>query len=273
MLPGGSQTLHQWELIERIRSLCRRDHQVVAALMYGSFVAGEGDRFSDVEFWIFIADNHLPQLSIGRWINQIEPTHLIVANEYGTQVAIFTSLVRGEFHFVPASTMAHVRAWGGISVQAEEMIVVDRTGELTRHLRSLEGHTPVPTPDRVDDLIGRYLNWFLLGINVLERGEIARAHAILVEVDTYLLWLVRLVERVSAHWLTPSRNLEGDISATAQTRYIGCTAPAQRMPLVAAYKEAWHWGQQLLSSLAQRHTLILPDELLNVLDTRVRDMI
>jgi lincosamide nucleotidyltransferase len=273
MIPERSQTLHQWDLIERTRTLCCHDNQVVAALMYGSYVAGESDRFSDIEFWIFIADDHLARLSIELWINQIEPTRLIVVNEFDTHVAVFTSLVRGEFHFVAASTMAQVRTWGGISVQAEEMIVVDRTGELIEHLRSLEGHTPVPPPDRVGDLSGRYLNWFLLGINVLERGEIARAHAMLIEVDTYLLWLVRLYERVTMHWLTPSRNLESDISAAARARYVRCTAPAQRLPLIAAYTEAWQWGRQLLSSLAQRHAFALPDELLNALDTRVRSLV
>jgi lincosamide nucleotidyltransferase B/F len=273
MMSQSSRTLHQWYLIERTRTLCRRDNQVVAALMYGSFLTGEGDRFSDIEFWIFVADDRLAQLSIELWINQIEPTILIVVNEFGTQVAVFTSLVRGEFHFVPASTMARVRTWGGISVQAEEMIVVDRTDELIEHLRSLDGHTPVPPLDRVGDLIGRYLNWFLLGLNVLERGEIARAQAILAEVDTYLLWLVRLDERVTVHWLTPSRNLESDVSAAARARYVRCTAPAQRLPLIAAYTEAWQWGRQLLSSLAQRHGFVLPDELLNALDTRARSLV
>src|SRR5919205_2239592 len=100
MLPGRGRPLHQWDLIERTRALCQKDSRLVAALMYGSFVKGEGDQFSDIEFWLFVADEHLAQLSIEHWINQIEPTHLIVTNEYGTQVAVFTSLVRGEFHFV-----------------------------------------------------------------------------------------------------------------------------------------------------------------------------
>ena len=272
MLPGRARPLHQWDLIERTRVLGQNDTRLVAALMYGSFVKGEGDQFSDIEFWLFVADEHLAQLSIEHWINQIEPTHLIVTNEYGTQVAVFTSLVRGEFHFVPASTMAQVRTWGGISVRAEEMIVVDRTGELIEHLRSLEGRTPVPPSDRVGDLCGRYLNWMLLGLNVLERGEIARAHAVLGQIDTYLLWMVRLVEGATSHWLTPSKSLEGDVSAASQARYVGCTAVAERRPLIAAYKEAWHWGRELMTSLAQRDMCSLPEDLQAALDARVRSL-
>jgi len=39
--------LQQETLIERVRKLCLQDERVVAALMYGSFALGQGDRFSD----------------------------------------------------------------------------------------------------------------------------------------------------------------------------------------------------------------------------------
>jgi hypothetical protein len=45
--------LPQEAMIEKVRELCNRDERVVAALMYGSFAIGEGDRFSDIEFYLF----------------------------------------------------------------------------------------------------------------------------------------------------------------------------------------------------------------------------
>ncbi|HYN89578.1 MAG TPA: lincosamide nucleotidyltransferase Lnu(B), partial [Ardenticatenaceae bacterium] len=44
----------QEEMIARVRQLCHADERVVAALMYGSFTKGEGDGFSDIEFYLFI---------------------------------------------------------------------------------------------------------------------------------------------------------------------------------------------------------------------------
>jgi predicted nucleotidyltransferase len=48
--------LPQEVMIEKARELCDRDEPVVSALMYGSFAIGEGDRFSDIEFYLFFVD-------------------------------------------------------------------------------------------------------------------------------------------------------------------------------------------------------------------------
>jgi lincosamide nucleotidyltransferase B/F len=40
----------QESMIELVRTRCRADHDLVAALMYGSFALGAGDAFSDIEF-------------------------------------------------------------------------------------------------------------------------------------------------------------------------------------------------------------------------------
>jgi lincosamide nucleotidyltransferase len=45
--------LVQERLIARVREVCAADDQLDAALMYGSFAAGEADAYSDVEFWLF----------------------------------------------------------------------------------------------------------------------------------------------------------------------------------------------------------------------------
>ena len=48
--------LPQEVMIEKVRGLCDRDERVVSALTYGSFALGEGDRFSDIEFYLFFED-------------------------------------------------------------------------------------------------------------------------------------------------------------------------------------------------------------------------
>jgi predicted nucleotidyltransferase len=54
--------LQQEVMIEKVRQLCDQDERVVATLMYGSFALGEGDRFSDIEFYLFFADEALDGL-------------------------------------------------------------------------------------------------------------------------------------------------------------------------------------------------------------------
>jgi lincosamide nucleotidyltransferase len=59
--------LQQEVMIEKVRKLCDQDERVVATLMYGSFTLGEGDRFSDIEFYLFFADEALDGLEGEAW--------------------------------------------------------------------------------------------------------------------------------------------------------------------------------------------------------------
>jgi lincosamide nucleotidyltransferase len=58
----GGLMLQQEVMIERARELCQRDENMVATLMYGSFALGQGDRFSDIEFYLFFDDEALDGL-------------------------------------------------------------------------------------------------------------------------------------------------------------------------------------------------------------------
>src|SRR3712207_3665848 len=92
----GGLMLQQEVMIEKVRELCQRDGRLVATLMYGSFALGQGDRFSDIEFYLFFADEALESLDEEAWVNQIAPADLYYVNEFGNGTAIFEDLVRGE---------------------------------------------------------------------------------------------------------------------------------------------------------------------------------
>jgi hypothetical protein len=55
------------------------------------------------------------------------------------------------------------------------------------------------------------LKKILLGMNVLRRGERARALEWLWYVQRYLLQLIRINERKTDRWVNPTKNLEHDI--------------------------------------------------------------
>jgi lincosamide nucleotidyltransferase len=127
------------------------------------------------------------------WVEQVAPVSLLVVNEFGTHVAIFENLVRGEFHFASAAEIDTVRSWPGVSAPIDEMIIVDRRGLLTLALRSLAGRSPVPSAQgEIEQLCGRFVVWMVSGWQVLQRGEVVRASQVLNEVHRYLLWMARL---------------------------------------------------------------------------------
>ena len=158
--------LIQRQLIERTRAAAARDERLSAVLMYGSFARGGGDRFSDVEFWLFSDE----ELDAAEWIAQVGETYAVVDH-----VAIFKpSLVRGEFHF--ARSPAAMRDWTYLAVSRENLedhIVLDRRGELRRELERLVGVMPEGEPR------GAFLRWFLHGLDLLERGDLEKAQEVL----------------------------------------------------------------------------------------------
>jgi len=79
----------------------------------------------------------------------------------------------------------------------------------------------------------------LMGANLLERGEYARAEAFLTVVHGHLLQAMRLVESETANWLSPTRRLEEDASAASYERFRGCTAALDAEQLLRAYVSTW----------------------------------
>jgi lincosamide nucleotidyltransferase len=245
-MSGGSR---QERLIAAVRARCEQDDRVQAALMYGSFPKGEGDAYSDVEFYLYIADDQLASLDQEAWVAAVAPTLAFLTNEYGTRVAFFEDLVRGEFHFEPHSRARRVSSWEPVERpgRPEQMILVDRVGELTSVLAATRRRSL--TSDEVQEVYDRLLNWWLLGIHVLKRGERARAGATLAFVHSFLLQLARASEGSVDHWLTPSRGLELEISSEAQGRYAACHADLAPGALESAYRSAFSWAQELAVGL------------------------
>ena len=263
--------LLQEVMIEKVRELCQRDERVVAALMYGSFALGQGDYFSDIEFYLFFDDEAWDGLEEEAWVGQVAPLELYYINEFGNGTAIFANLVRGEFHFEPYSNVRLVDAWETAWFPSlESAVLVDKSGELSRRVSMLVRRPPeMDTPERALFLCRSLMNWTLMGTNLLKRGEYARAEAFLTLVHGHLLRAVRLVEGKSANWLSPTRQLEEDVSAASYQRFRACTAALDAKQLVRAYTSTWEWSKELMSELATRHTFTLPETLLNKLNHRI----
>ncbi len=268
--------LEQEIMIERVRQVCRRDERLAAAMMYGSFARSEGDEFSDIEFILFFYDDALGAVDQEEWISRIAPVELYFVNEFGNGTAIFENLIRGEFHFDSASDIEKIdESWKNTDwfPSLEAALVLDRTGELSRRLRTIVG-PPLDrdTQEQVRFLCSSFTNWSLFGSNVLARGELARAHELLGFVQRYLLWMVRICERSTRDWPSPSKSLERDISEVAYARYASCTARLDRDDLSRAYLSAWSWGREMMPALAEKHGVVLPTALFARLDRHLAEL-
>ncbi|HYG63877.1 MAG TPA: Lnu(F)/Lnu(G) family lincosamide nucleotidyltransferase [Thermoanaerobaculia bacterium] len=251
----------QQRMIDRVRELCHVDERLVGALMFGSFTIGEGDAFSDIEFAVFIRDEDFQGFEQRAWLDAVSPVAGYFVDDFGHHTALFENGVRGEFHFLRASDVPIVSGWQGHGwfPSLDAAVVLDRTGELSRHARVLVGGPPERGgAPLVEGLALNLINLMLLGANLLNRGEFARAWALLGKAHESLLKLVRLQEGATDHWPTPSRRLEKDLSAASYERYLTCTASAQPGVLRAAYRESWTWSRELFETVAEPLDVELP---------------
>lgn len=226
----------QHELIARVREMCRADEDIRAALMYGSFAAGEGDEHSDVEFWLFLGPDARAALDPAAWCAQVAPVNLVLRNEFGTHVALFPGPVRGEFHFATTGDIASVADWPARGAAVDAMVVVDRDGRLAPVLAALPRQPEPPAdPDEIADLCGRFANWLVLALHVTARGELLRARDALGHASRHLLWMARLAEGSTAHYLTPSRAAEAELPA----RTVAAVAEGTPAALWRDGRERW----------------------------------
>ena len=141
----------------------------------------------------------------------------------------------------------------------EAAVLLDRSGELSRYASALVGDPPIREgAPLVEGLVLNLISLMLFGANLLNRGEYARAWALLSKAHENLLKLVRLHEGATDHWPTPSRALEKDISEDSYNRYLACTSSAEPRALCAAYHQTWTWSLELFKSVTEPLNIELP---------------
>lgn len=244
----------QHEMIERLREACHADRRIAAALLYGSFVTGEADRFSDIEGAVFVRDRSFDCFDQRSFLDAIDSVAAYFPDEFGHRTALFANGVRGEFHFLRESDASVVATWRGYGwfPSLSAAVLLDRSGELSRHATALVGGPPAREGGLlVEGLVLNLLNAMLFGAGLLNRGEYARAWTLLGRAHEHLLKLVRLHLGATEHWPTPSRALEQDLPAAEYERYLTCTASAGPSDLCAAYRESWHWALDLFAGVAR----------------------
>lgn len=263
--------MFQQNMIEDVKRCCLRDENLMAALMYGSFTTGEGDSFSDIEFVFFFKDETFESLDQARWLEKIAPLLLYFADDFGHHTAIFSNLVRGEFHFEPFSRLPIIESWYGLTAfpSYESTIIVDRTGDLGRYLAPLIGQQPDRlSSETLFSLAANFCNLMLFGSNLLGRKEYARAWALLPNSHTYLLKMLRINLITTDHWLNPSKNLEKDIQKSFYERFQDCTSALEPERLRKAYAKTWFWGNELMENLFGKTSLSFPKKIREALSER-----
>jgi lincosamide nucleotidyltransferase len=263
--------LLQRRLIERVVDLAHSDDRVEALLMYGAFAADEGDRYSDIEFYVYIDDCALRSFDEHSWLAELARVRLCYRNEYGVTTAVFDGLVRGEFHFAATSSIPELEqttpaAW---VASIERCALYDRSGRVSEALARSIGCPDRRSRESVEFLAASVANWALMVDNLRRRGEHARALDFLYrQVHPHLLRLARVAEDKTGNWLSPTRRLERELGPGGYRRFRECTAALEPTDIHRALRRAWQWFLELRTVL---HIGVPDDELTTELTRRLTD--
>lgn len=237
-------------MINQTKFIAQQDENVSALFMYGSFTKNEGDKYSDIEFYIFLKNKE--NFSAEKWVNQIYPVALYFTNEYGSEVAIFENMIRGEFHFFKTDEIGIIKSWEEIVSFSDfdQMNLIDKDGLLTKTLNQIK----IKSPDRITSenilwLSQSLLNVLLTTTNLIKRGEFAHAHQSLSNVHKYLLWLIRLANQQTQHWESPTKNLEKDIDKIWYSEYKTTTSDLNPENLKIAFQNSLKLSNTLFDKL------------------------
>ena len=240
----------QLQMIDKTKSIAQNDKNISAVFMYGSFTKNEGDKYSDIEFYIFLKDKE--NFSAENWVRQIHPLALYFTNEYGSEVAIFENMVRGEFHFMTNDQMEVIKSWDGLVEFSDfdKMILVDKEDLLTNTLKEIK--TKIPdrtTSENTLWLSQSLLNVLLTTSNLIKRQEFAHAYQSLSNTQKYLLWLIRIETSQTKHWESPTKSLEKDIAPEWYSLFQQTTSRLDPTDIKTAFKKSLILTEKLFDNL------------------------
>ncbi len=251
--------------VARLRELAAAEPRLEGVLLYGSWTLGEADAHSDIEAYLYVRDAHADTFDGREFVGRIAPLKLAYTNMYGILAVVFDDLMRGEFHLVAAGPgIDEVPTWRGMVHLPDPgaAVLLDRDGRLTAAARHLADPCPPEPGPTAQQLTDELTNWTLMLAHVLERGETARAHALMhTVVAPQQLQLCRLLRGSTTHWLTPSRALEQDLPAADRDRYTATTAPAVLPAVKTAARAGWQWSRELAGEAAARWGTEVPTAL------------
>ena len=240
----------QLQMIDKTKLLAQQDENISSVFMYGSFTKNEGDKYSDIEFYIFLKSKE--DFSAEKWVNQIHPVALYFTNEYGSEVAIFDNMVRGEFHFLTTEEIEIIKSWEGMVAFSDfdQMNLVDKDGLLAETLNQIK----IKSPERTTNQNALWLSESLLNVllttsNLIKRGEFAHAHQSLSNVQKYLLWLIRITTDKTQHWESPTKSLEKDIDSTWYSAYETVTSDLQPENIRSSFDNSLKLTEKLFEQL------------------------
>lgn len=250
--------MRQLAMINQVKESSLLDPNISSVFMYGSFIKGEGDKYSDIEFYIFLTDEK--NFDEKHWVAQLGKVDLFFQNEFGTKVAIYDDLIRAEFHFFDVKEIGIIKSWEGLVSfeHKEKMIQVDKDGLLKNTLESISVISPTRnSKESIQWLAQSLVNSLVYTSHLIGRKEWAHAHMTFSYIQKFTLWLMRVEALAFDHWESPSKSIEKDIPKMMYEKYVKICPPLDPNAITTSFRDSVEIADELLSILKVNHEIAL----------------
>lgn len=245
-------------MISQVKESSLLDPNIRSVFMYGSFIKGEGDKYSDIEFYIFLTD--AKNFDEKHWVAQLGKVDLFFQNEFGTKVAIYDDLIRAEFHFLEVKEIGIIKSWEGLVSfeHKEKMIQVDKDGLLKSTLDSISVISPTRnSKESIEWLAQSLVNSLVYTSHLIGRKEWAHAHMTFSYIQKFTLWLMRVEAFSFDHWESPSKSIEKDIPQLMYKKYEKVCPALDPEAITASFRNSIEIAGELFLGLEVNQEIIL----------------
>src|SRR5699024_4128607 len=154
----------------------------------------------------------------------------------------------------------------GYIPDTKAMFIYDETGQLELYLSELEGPGPNRlTEENVNFLLNNFSNLWLMGINVLKRGENARSLELLSQLQKNILQLIRSAEVNADNWFNMTKNHKEVVIPDNYERLKKTTALLNELELYEAYQNSLILVMELRNLVEIHYQLTICDDFLGKL--------
>ena len=194
-------------ILRKVIQKSRNDREVISLISYGSYTRDDFDKFSDIEFYVFIEDKAYENFDSNEWFKEIYYVENSYLNIHGITEVVFKYGIRGEFHFLPYSkAKEELNRWKGTVLieNITKTLLVDKRGELKDIISSVIHNGLVFNKEEtVEELINNFANGTIFEWNVLQRKDLFRAYTLHFQNLHNLAKLISIKYNHTEHFYSP----------------------------------------------------------------------
>lgn len=194
------------DLLNRIVDTAKKNESIQGLVCYGSYTRDDFDKYSDIEFYLFIEDGAFQGFDFNNWLSDIEKPVSIFVNGSGVTDVLFSDWLRGEFHIRPYSKHKELEGWIGVIDigEIERTVLVDKKGEIKPIIEKvIELPIKFDFNSYLDGLVRAFADGIIFEWNVLMRRDLFRAYTLHFESTMRLARLLYMLKGETKHIYSP----------------------------------------------------------------------